>query len=494
MRFTLTTDYAPSYTLYVNVEVTDSSSFLTGTIPSVITIASGTRTSDLILETDNDSVDEPHGTITAKINSGSNYLLGSPSSASMRVFDNDAAPVIPILSISADSTPVTEGSYVTFRVRANRAPSTLLYINVNATENGQFLAEVPVTEITMDAGATETLYILRTENDSTDEPNGSVTGNLDTGTTYTINTSARSAVVEVLDNDLPRPPAPEGFELTFADSDSISLAWDRLPGASSYRVRHSLSGGNRWTYHGESISRTLTVSRLANDRLYDFQAQARGNNTAYDNVLGDWSGTITGSTPKVSISNLGSTLVVGQTDNFNVVATSLNRHLDYALSVLADQETGLRRTSEEDEPLAFDSASSDCDVKIRRTNIPRNSRSYTWNPTLVGCEAGTGGLSAYLLDRTGFSNPAFHEDVDDFETEIGVVAPPPPPPQNLDATEDGTSRVDLTGTRSAGFAGTSLSSAPASTAPASKLLPTSAGRRAVTRLPGCLPIPPNTFE
>ena len=243
MRFTLTADYAPSYTLYVNVEVTDCGSFLTGTIPSVITIASGTRTSDLILETDNDSVDEPHGTITAKINSGSNYLLGSPSSASMRVFDNAAAPVIPILSISADSTPVTEGSYVTFRVRANRAPSTLLYINVNTTENGQFLDEVPVTEITMDAGATETLYILRTENDSTDEPNGSVTGNLDTGTTYTINTSTRSAVVEVLDNDLPRPPAPEGFEVTFADSDSISLAWDRLPGASSYRVRHSLSGG-----------------------------------------------------------------------------------------------------------------------------------------------------------------------------------------------------------------------------------------------------------
>ena len=140
---------------------------------------------------------------------------------------------------------------------------------------------------------------------------------------------------------------------------------------------------------------------------------------------------------------MGSTLVVGQTDNFNVVATSLNRHLDYALSVLADQETGLRRTSEEDEPLAFDSASSDCDVKIRRTNIPRNSRSYTWNPTLVGCEAGTGELSAYLLDRTGFSNPAFYEDVDDFETETGVVAPPPPPPQNLDAAEDGTSRVDL---------------------------------------------------
>ena len=212
VRFTLTADFTPSYTLHVNVEVTDSGSFLTGTIPSVITIASGTRTSDLILETDNDSVDEPHGTITAEINSGSNYLLGSPTSASMQVFDNDAAPVIPILSISADSTPVTEGAYVTFRVRANRAPSTLLYINVNATESGQFLAEVPVTEITMDAGATETLYILRTENDSTDEPNGRVTGYFGpVGTGYTINTSARSAVVQVLDNDLPPPPAPEGL-------------------------------------------------------------------------------------------------------------------------------------------------------------------------------------------------------------------------------------------------------------------------------------------
>ena len=96
VRFVITADVAYSGTLNVNVEVTEDGSFLTGTIPSVITIASGTRTSDLILETDDDGTEEDHGWVNAKIKSGSNYLLGDPTTSSMRVWDNDA-PVIPEL-------------------------------------------------------------------------------------------------------------------------------------------------------------------------------------------------------------------------------------------------------------------------------------------------------------------------------------------------------------------------------------------------------------
>ena len=331
-------------------------------------------------------------------------------------------------------------------MRADRAPSTLLYINVNATEDGQFLAEVPVTEITMDPGATETFYILRTENDSIDEPNGSVTGSLDTGTTYTINDSASSDVVHVLDDDLPPPPAPGGLEVTFADSDSVSLVWDTLAGASKYRVRHSLSGQNRWTYHGESSSRSLTVSSLTNDRLYDFQVQARGNNTTYDNVLGAWSGTITGSTPKVAISNLGGTLTVGQSDNFNVVATSLNRHLNYALSVVADQETGVGTRAEEEQRAAL--ARADCSVRIVRTDIDEDIQAYTWNLELTGCSVGRSGLSTFLFDRTGATSVNDYREVDRDVNTVRIGPPPNNPPTitgpddtDIDYEDDDTGNV-----------------------------------------------------
>ena len=71
VRFVLTADVAYSGTLYVNVEVTEDGSFLTGTIPSVITITSGTRTSDLILQTNDDNIDEDHGWVHAEIENGS---------------------------------------------------------------------------------------------------------------------------------------------------------------------------------------------------------------------------------------------------------------------------------------------------------------------------------------------------------------------------------------------------------------------------------------
>ena len=71
MRFVITADVAYSGTLNVNVEVTEDGSFLAGTIPSVITITSGTRTSDLILQTNDDNIDEDHGWVHAEIENGS---------------------------------------------------------------------------------------------------------------------------------------------------------------------------------------------------------------------------------------------------------------------------------------------------------------------------------------------------------------------------------------------------------------------------------------
>ena len=536
--FTLTADFAPTSMLYVNVDVTDSGSFLTGTVPSVITISPGTRTSYLILDTDNDAVDEPHGTVTAEIENGSGYLLGSNTSASTRVFDDDDPPVIPKLSIEPFVTPVTEGESVIFTIEADEAPSDPLEIRVSVTQEGVFLTGVLPTRVTMAAGSTTAYYILRTRNDTIDEPNGTVTGYIfdSHNDAYTVDSSADEADVEVLDddppaipeitlerfdesitegesayftvraspapesrlvievaatdngdfleddianeiafdagdsviyyivptvddevdepdgsvtgwilsgsgytmgspfrdtipvydNDLPPPPTPSGLQVTFADNDSVSLEWDRLSGASSYRVRHSLSGESDWTYSRESSARTRTISGLINDELYDFEIQARGNGTTYKDALSEWSDTVTGSTPKVFFNGVGGSLRVEETDNFSVIANRLNPHLEYALAVFADRETGVG-TRSEDQRAAF--ARADCSVKVLRIDIQESRQAYIWDLEITGCSEGSARLRTVLYDRTGSADRDRYLTVDRDEVTVRVERRANRPPE-----------------------------------------------------------------
>lgn len=90
--FTLTASSAPAAALTVNVIVTDSGSFLAGTPPSQITIASGSTTADLILQTEDDTVDEANETIRATVQPGPGYSIGSTSFTTVAVEDDDVPP------------------------------------------------------------------------------------------------------------------------------------------------------------------------------------------------------------------------------------------------------------------------------------------------------------------------------------------------------------------------------------------------------------------
>ena len=89
VRFVLTASFAPAANLDVNVRVTQTGLFLAAATSSQETIAMGTTTAQLILQTDDDSVDEANGTTTAAVLSGTGYIVGSPLSASVVVQDDD---------------------------------------------------------------------------------------------------------------------------------------------------------------------------------------------------------------------------------------------------------------------------------------------------------------------------------------------------------------------------------------------------------------------
>ena len=103
LRFELKASSAPSSLIHVNVSVTENGSFLTGTIPTVITISAGEEKSYLILQTSDDAVVEDHGSVSAAVIGGAGYSVGSPASDDVEVKDNDPEVAITTTMAGTDS-------------------------------------------------------------------------------------------------------------------------------------------------------------------------------------------------------------------------------------------------------------------------------------------------------------------------------------------------------------------------------------------------------
>ena len=301
--FTITATPAPTTALTLNVNITETGKVLSGTPDSTITISANQTTATLTVATDDDNIDEDASVITALLQAGTGYTVGTPSSATVTVNDNDAAPnrpatgaptiigtpevsetltadvsniqdadglenvaytyqwirvidgveteiagatgttyevatadighqikvrvnftddlgnaeelesaltavvvapVVPVLTISASATSITEGTAATFTITAIPAPTTALTVNVNITETGNVLSGTPPSTITISAN--ETTLTVATNDDNIDEEASAITAALQAGTGYTVGDPS-SASVTVDDNDLP-PNSP----------------------------------------------------------------------------------------------------------------------------------------------------------------------------------------------------------------------------------------------------------------------------------------------
>ena len=115
-------------------------------------------------------------------------------------------PAKPEISIAAGSG-VSEGSEATFTVTASPTPATALTVNVMVSQSGSFGASTGADTVTIPTTGSAT-YTVSTTNDSTDEPDGSVTATLSTGTGYTVSGTNNAATVAVSDDDDPPPASP----------------------------------------------------------------------------------------------------------------------------------------------------------------------------------------------------------------------------------------------------------------------------------------------
>ena len=112
-------------------------------------------------------------------------------------------PATPEVNI-AGSAGGTEGVTVTFTITATPAPAADLDVDVSVAASGDFgYGSIPTTA-TIPVGGTATVTVATTD-DSTDEPDGTVTLTIDPGSGYTVGAYA-SETADVTDDDDPVAP------------------------------------------------------------------------------------------------------------------------------------------------------------------------------------------------------------------------------------------------------------------------------------------------
>ena len=261
--FTVTADPAPTTTLKVSVSVSETEDVLSGTAASSVTFKANQTIVTLTVNTENDQADEPNSIVTTQLQGGTGYTVGTPSSATVTVNDND----IPQVTITANTSPVTEGIAATFTIRANPRPATPLTVNVNVTQTGNVISGTPPSTVTFNAKQTTATLTVATDDDNADEEAGVVTAQVQVGTGYTVGTPS-SASVTVDDNDIPQvtitadtSPVTEGTDATFTITASPAPAAAITVNVNVTQTEDVLSGTPDATVTiGTSGQVTLTVA------------------------------------------------------------------------------------------------------------------------------------------------------------------------------------------------------------------------------------------
>ena len=174
-----------------------------GLLPGTVRVASGATTATIPVRIIDDAVDDNGETIVLILTASTGYTVGANSRHTVTIRNHETATT-PEISITA-GPGVTEGGGATFTLTASPAPAAALTVAVTVTESGGY-ATAGTRQVTVPTGGTAT-FTVTTVDDSTDEPNGSVTATIGAGTGYTVSSSRGSATVAVSDDDDP-PPAP----------------------------------------------------------------------------------------------------------------------------------------------------------------------------------------------------------------------------------------------------------------------------------------------
>ena len=252
-RFELTASPRPATPLDVRVDVTDSGSFAgQGEIGTRTVTIGTTGRATIEVETDNDLVSEPDGSLTARVLAGTGYLVASSGRASVQVRDESVQ-----VRISAAGN-IVEGGTAMFTLTAHPAPPESLVVNVDIAEKGSFLPGGAYAEtITVGTDGRQT-FSVDTIHDERAEADGAIVATVGSGYGYEPGSPAR-ATARVSDST-PTVTIAAGPAVIEGDTARFSLTARPAPKRNlTVRLKVTEVAGGSFVPSGELGQRDVTI-------------------------------------------------------------------------------------------------------------------------------------------------------------------------------------------------------------------------------------------
>ena len=127
--------------------------------------------------------------------------VGNPAVTFADAEVTNAAAALPVVSIAASTTPVTEGTAAAFTLTRTGATDAALTVEVSVAETGALVSGTPSTSVTFAAGSDSATLSVATEDDEVVEDASTVTATVSPGAGYTVDGASGSGDVEVEDDD-----------------------------------------------------------------------------------------------------------------------------------------------------------------------------------------------------------------------------------------------------------------------------------------------------
>ncbi len=180
-----------------------------------LSVSSGATTASIPVAITDDTSEEDSETVLLTLTAGSGYTLGTPSSHTLTIVDNDGTGP-PSVSLSASPNPVTEGGSVTVTARLSSALSGSVTVPLVLTAGTAEPEDYgSLASITVSGGQTTGTGTVTTAQDA-DEDNETFTVALGTLPSDVTAGSPSSVVVTIRDDDSTEPPATPMVSLSAA--------------------------------------------------------------------------------------------------------------------------------------------------------------------------------------------------------------------------------------------------------------------------------------
>ena len=355
--FSLTTD------LTINLSLQQSGNFLPAQASTrrTVTLAAMQCSVEFAVPTTGDEISEPHGNITATIESGHGYLvpelnpdigkitnpllIAAKPTATVQVSDDDM-----LVHIQADAPEVTEGTAARFIIGADKEPRAELVVNLSITAPPNFVTASLPSSVTIRPSFSSVALEVPTIDDDLTEASAPLTVQLlEHMTAYQLGTPT-SATVTIHDNDQQltvqhftvaaaetseggnpmefvvtlTPAATAAVTIAASTSDGTAISRATASGLSNMSADYIEVAGLGLNFNPGDTQRTVTVTIL-DDQLGEiaetFTLRLHPANSAATTVA-EGTGTIQDNDPpSVRISRPYSELTEGSDAVFRVVVS-----------------------------------------------------------------------------------------------------------------------------------------------------------------------------